>query len=53
MAIVKVRVKAHVHLAGKEHTAEEPARFEPGQTIELDEETAKASPWAFEIQQEK
>jgi hypothetical protein len=45
---VKVRVKTHVHLAGKEHTAADPARFMAGQVVEIDEETAKASPWAFE-----
>jgi hypothetical protein len=41
---MKVRAKTHVHVGEQV--------FEAGQIVELDDETAKASPWAFEIQSE-
>jgi hypothetical protein len=47
--MVQVDVIAAVHLAGREHTKEQPSVFKPGDVVTIDEETAKASPWAFKI----
>jgi len=44
---VKVRVKEYVSLG--EDLAGKPRVFAPGQIVELDEATATASPWAFEV----
>jgi hypothetical protein len=49
---MKVRVKTHVHLAGEPAEASGPGPrtrvFEPGQMVEIDDATAKASPCAFQ-----
>ena len=49
--MVQVDVIAAVHLAGREHSKENPAVFKPGDVATIEEETAKASPWAFKIRQ--
>ncbi len=50
--MVMVDVIAAVHLSGREHSKESPSVFKPGDVATLDEETAKASPWAFKIRSE-
>jgi hypothetical protein len=51
--MVQADVLVAVHLAGREHSKDAPSVFAPGQVVTIDEETAKASPWAFRIREVK